>query len=188
LVNEAAHRTATVLFAREEFYNIAATHRKRLELEILKRLQEILDELESGVELLSVNLKDIHPPISIADSFEKVIAGYQEKQRGINDALGYQNKVLPESRGKAVRELETAKSYIIDRKKRAEGSATRFRLSLPRYSQEKQITMSRIYLQTIQEILREKTKIVVEPGSGVPELWMDFESFFPMDWKGGQNK
>lgn len=188
LVNEVAHRIATVLFAQEEFYNIAATHRRRLELEILKRLQEALDELESGVELLSVNLKDIHPPISIADSFERVIAGYQEKQRIINDALGYQNKVLPESRGKAVRELETAKSYIIDRKKRAEGSATRFRLSLPRYSQEKQITMSRIYLQTIQEILREKKKMVVEPGSGVPELWMDFESFFPMDWKGGQNK
>jgi len=188
LVNEVAHRVATVLFAHEAFYNIAATHRRRLELEMLKRLQEDLDDLESGIELLAVNLKDIHPPISIADSFERVIAGYQEKQRIINDALGYQNKVLPESRGKAVRELETARSYSIDRKKRTEGDAARFRLSLPRYSLEKEITMSRIYLQTVQEILRGKTKVVVEPGAGEPELWMDFESFFPMDWKGGQNK
>jgi len=188
LVKEVAHRVATVLFAHETFYNIAATHRKRLELEVLNKLQKNLDELESGIELLAVNLKDIHPPISIADSFERVIAGYQEKQRIINDALGYQNKVLPESRGKAVRELEEAGSYIIDRKKKAEGNATRFILSLPRYKQEKQIAMSRIYLQTIQEILREKTKIVVEPGSGEPELWMDFESFFPMEWKGGKNK
>jgi len=185
LVNEVAHRVAMVLFAKEAFYNIAAMHRKRLELEILNKLQENLNELESGIELLSVNLKDIHPPISIADSFERVIAGYQEKQRIINDALGYQNKVLPESRGKAVRELEAAGSSIIDRKKKAEGNAARFSLSLPRYKQEKQITMSRIYLKTMQEILREKTKIVVEPGSGEPEIWMDFESFFPKDGKGG---
>jgi len=188
LVNEVAHRIATILFAHEAFYNIAATHRRVLEMEIFKRLQETLDELESGVELLSVNLKDIHPPISIADSFERVIAGYQEKQRIINDALGYHNKVLPESRGKSVRELEAARGYIVERTKRTEGNATRFRLSLPRYSQEKQITMSRIYLQTVQEVLREKTKVIVEPGAGVPELWMDFESFFPMDWKGGKNK
>lgn len=186
LLNEVAHRVATVLFANEAFYNIAVTHRKRLELEMLEKLQENLDELKSGIELLAVNLKDIHPPISIADSFERVIAGYQEKQRIINNALGYQNKVLPESRGKAVREQEAAESYIIDRKKKAEGNAARFSLSLPRYKQEKQITMSRIYLKTLQEILRDKTKIVIEPGSGEPEIWMDFESFFPKDGKGGK--
>ena len=188
LLNEIAHRIVTIIFAKEEFYNIAATSRKGLEKEIYTRLQEEMDTLESGIELLAVSLKDIHPPISIADSFERVIAGYQEKQRIINDALGYKNKALPESRGRAVKELEAAKSYIIEREKKAEGNATRFKLSLPKDNREKQITMSRIYLQTMQEILRENKIIVVEPGSGQPELWMDFESIFPMDQKGGNNK
>jgi len=188
LLNEIAHRIVTIIFAKEEFYNIAATSRKGLEKEIYTRLQEEMDTLESGIELLAVSLKDIHPPISIADSFERVIAGHQEKQRIINDALGYKNKALPESRGRAVKELEAAKSYIIEREKKAEGNATRFKLSLPKDNREKQITMSRIYLQTMQEILRENKIIVVEPGSGQPELWMDFESFFPMDQKGGNNK
>jgi len=188
LLNEIAHRIVTIIFAKEEFYNIAATSRKGLEKEIYTRLQEEMDTLESGIELLAVSLKDIHPPISIADSFERVIAGHQEKQRIINDALGYKNKALPESRGRAVKELEAAKSYIIEREKKAEGNATRFKLSLPKDNREKQITMSRIYLQTMQEILRENKTIVVEPGSGQPELWMDFESFFPMDQKGGNNK
>ncbi|MBW1839815.1 MAG: protease modulator HflK [Deltaproteobacteria bacterium] len=155
LLNEIAHRIVTIIFAKEEFYNIAATSRKGLEKEIYTRLQEEMDTLESGIELLAVSLKDIHPPISIADSFERVIAGHQEKQRIINDALGYKNKALPESRGRAVKELEAAKSYIIEREKKAEGNATRFKLSLPKDNREKQITMSRIYLQTMQEILRE---------------------------------
>ena len=188
LLNEIAHRIVTIIFAKEEFYNIAATSRKGLEKEIYTRLQEEMDTLESGIELLAVSLKDIHPPISIADSFERVIAGHQEKQRIINDALGYKNKALPESRGRAVKELEAAKSYIIEREKKAEGNATRFKLSLPKDNRGKQITMSRIYLQTMQEILRENKIIVVEPGSGQPELWMDFESIFPMDQKGGNNK
>ena len=188
LMNEIAYRIVTIIFAKEEFYNIAATSRKGLEKEIYTRLQEEMDTLESGIELLAVSLKDIHPPISIADSFERVIAGHQEKQRIINDALGYKNKALPESRGRAVKELEAAKSYIIEREKKAEGNATRFKLSLPKDNREKQITMSRIYLQTMQEILRENKIIVVEPGSGQPELWMDFESIFPMDQKGGNNK
>ena len=188
LLNEIAHRIVTIIFAKEEFYNIAATGRKGLEKEIYTRLQEEMDTLESGIELLAVSLKDIHPPISIADSFERVIAGHQEKQRIINDALGYKNKALPESRGRAVKELEAAKSYIIEREKKAEGNATRFKLSLPKDNRGKQITMSRIYLQTMQEILRENKIIVVEPGSGQPELWMDFESIFPMDQKGGNSK
>jgi len=140
LLNEIAHRIVTIIFAKEEFYNIAATSRKGLEKEIYTRLQEEMDTLESGIELLAVSLKDIHPPISIADSFERVIAGHQEKQRIINDALGYKNKALPESRGRAVKELEAAKSYIIEREKKAEGNATRFKLSLPKDNREKQIT------------------------------------------------
>jgi len=140
-----------------------------------KRLQQDLDKMKSGVELLSVNFKYVHPPTSIVYSFEEVTAAYQDKQRIINNALEYQNKILPESRGKAAQIVETAKSYITDRQEKAQGDATRFILSLPTSSREKQLTMSRIYLQTIPEILREKTKILIDPKSGEPDVWIDFE-------------
>ncbi|OPX37937.1 MAG: hypothetical protein B1H12_03755 [Desulfobacteraceae bacterium 4484_190.2] len=175
LVNEVAHRVATVLFAQEAFYNIAAMHRGRVGLKMEKRLQQDLDKMKSGVELLSVNFKYVHPPTSIVYSFEEVTAAYQDKQRIINNALEYQNKILPESRGKAAQIVETAKSYITDRQEKAQGDATRFILSLPTSSREKQLTMSRIYLQTIPEILREKTKILIDPKSGEPDVWIDFE-------------
>lgn len=181
LVNEAGHRVATDLFAQEEFYDIASTKRKKLEQDMLTSLQTCLDELESGIEVLTVNFKDIHPPIFVADSFEKVIAGYQEKQKIINDAFGYQNDVLPESRGKAAKELEAARSYITDRKKQAEGKAIRFVMSLPESKQEKEVALSRIHLQTMRTVLKEKRKIVIDPRAGTPEIWTDFESFIPQD-------
>ncbi len=185
LVNEVGHQVATALFVKETFYDIATTHRKRIEEEMLTLLQSSLDKLESGIELLSVNFKDIHPPISVADSFERVIAGYQEKQNIINDALSYKNNIVPESRGKAIKKLETARSYIIDREKRAEGKATRFNLSLPASGIEKEVAMYRIHLQTLKDVLKEKTKIVIDPTAGEPEIWMDFDSFGAIDLNGG---
>ncbi len=185
LINELAHRIATGLFARESYYDIAASHRSSLEQAMLSRLQEALDDLECGVELVSVNFKDIHPPIQVADSFERVIAGYQEKQRIINEALGYANKIEPEGRGKAYKQGEAAEAYIVDRRKRAEGEAARFALSLPGSASEKRVAMTRIYLKAMEDILRDKTKIVVDPKAGAPDLWMDFENIFPESTLGG---
>jgi len=78
--------------------------------------------------------------------------------------------------------------YVLDRKKRAEGSASRFYLSLPTSLQEKRITASRIYLETLQEALQKKEKIIVDPGTGKPEIWMDFGDIFSTNQSGGQNK
>ncbi|MBC2715186.1 MAG: FtsH protease activity modulator HflK [Desulfobacteraceae bacterium] len=176
LINEVGHQVATSLFSQETFYDIATTHRSQLERDMITALQSNLDELECGVEVLAVNFKDIHPPISVADSFERVIAGFQEKKKFINDSLGYRNQVIPDSRGDAEKLLEESRSYIIERTQKAEGEATRFTLSLPETKQEKKVTMTRIYLQTIQNVLKDKKKFVIDPDSGEPEVWMDFDA------------
>jgi len=155
---------------------------------LLYGIQKNLDSMQSGIEILSVNFKDIHPPIEVADSFEKVIAGHQEKQKIINDAMGYKNNLLPETRGKAVQKFEAAKSYIVDRTQQAEGRAARLIMSLPESKKEKQVTMSRLYLQTVQTALKEKKKIVIDPNSGVPEIWMGFKKFSVMDFEGGMQE
>jgi len=179
LADGEAYRIITIVFANKTFYDIATTERGILEQEVMKKLQEALDEGESGIELLAVNFKDIHPPISIADSFELVIAGYQEKRWTINEALGYKNKVLPEARGKAYQETESARGYITDRKDRAEGTGKRFLISLPSSPGEKEVTMSRIYLENVREGLKGKNTILLDPRAGEPDLWIDFEKGVP---------
>lgn len=183
IVNEVAHQIATHVFAQQAFYDIASTNREKLEQDIFLKLQVCLDNFETGIELVSVNFKDIHPPISVADSFERVIAGYQEKQKTINDALGYKYDVVPESRGNAAKEMEAAKAYIKDRIRIAEGTSRKFIMSLPGTKNEKDVMTSRIYLENIKSALKDKRKIVIDPKTGKPDIWMDFEGLVQKDKK-----
>ncbi len=176
LLSEIGHRIAVILFARESFYDIATTDRELLQKEMTRGIQECLDKHQSGIQLVNVNFKDIHPPISIARSFENVIAGFQEKQELINKAIGYANGVIPDSRGKGEKNIQAAAGDTVFRIRVAEGEAKRFNLRLPATDSEKEITMTRIYCETMKETLKHLTKIIVDPQVGTPEIWMNFEN------------
>lgn len=179
LLEGAAYRIVTAQFAQNPFTGIATTRRAVLEDTVREQLQQELDDRGSGLEVLSVNFKDIHPPISVAASFETVIAGIQEKQQIINEARGYRNAVVPESRGRGYAEGEAARGYITERKGRAEGDGARFRLSLPASPEQERVTRTRISLQNLRDNLKGRSLILVDPGAGVPDLWVDFDEFFP---------
>jgi membrane protease subunit HflK len=178
LLDAASHRIATLLFAHQTFYDIASINRDTLNREMFAELQDALADLDTGIELVGVNFKDMHPPISVAGSFEKVVAGYQEKQEAINDATGYQYSTIPNARGKAVKETEAAQGYIVDRVKSAEGEASRFVMSLPVTARQKEVSMGRIRLDAVREALQGKKTIVIDPKTGTSDIWMDFEGFF----------
>ena len=173
-----AFRIFTVLFAQTSFYDIATVDRGIFESTVRDTLQQVLDRSQCGIELLSVNLKDIHPPIAIAYAFEQVIAGLQQKQQIINQARGYRNQMLPQARGNAFAATEGAKGAKARKTGKAQGSAERFRLSLPSTAAERDLTISRIYLRDMGASLKETTTVLVDPKAGRPELWMDFETLF----------
>jgi membrane protease subunit HflK len=171
---EAAHRIATHIFSRQKFYDIASTKRSSLAEEISTGLQLFLDELETGFEIITVNLRDIHPPITVAEAFERVIAGYQDKQKIINDALGYRYNKIPRARGTANEKLETAAGYVVDRVKSAEGAKSRFIMSTPASEADRELATIRIHLGTIREALQDRKKIVIDPKIGITNIWMDY--------------
>lgn len=176
LLNEIGHRAAVSLFARESFYGIATSRRAGLQKKMKQNIQADLDRHGSGIELIGVNFKDMHPPISIAPSFEMVIAGFQEKQELINLAIGYTNSTVPEFRGKAEHQVQTAAGESAMRLSKARGEAKRFTLRLPETPARKEISMSRIYGETMKEALKDKTKIIVDPDVGTPDLWMNVDN------------
>jgi membrane protease subunit HflK len=148
---------------------------------MLTKLQSCLDDLDTGIELVSVSFKDIHPPISVAGAFEEVIAGYQEKQKIINNALGYQYKTIPAARGKAATETQIAEGYIVNRLKTAEGESSRFIMAMPVSEVEKDVSITRLRLETVKEALKNKKTIVIDPKTGTSDIWMDFKGFFQKD-------
>ena len=112
----------------------------------------------------------MHPPEQVADSFKDVVRAREDKERMINEAQGYRNAVIPEARGQAAQIVRVSEGYREEKIKRAEGDAKRFLQQYAEYKKAPDITRKRIYLETMEEILPDINKVVMENkkgGSGV---------------------
>jgi len=127
-------------------------------------MQDILDGYEAGIQIETVNLKDVNPPIPVKPSFNEVNEAKQEKERLINEAWSEYNKAVPAAEGEAERVIRAAEGYAVARVNRAEGDAERFVAVWREYSRARDVTKRRLYLETMSEIFpRIPNKIIVDP-------------------------
>ena len=127
-------------------------------------MQEILDSYETGIQIETVNLKDVNPPSPVKPSFNEVNEAKQEKERLINEAWSEYNKAIPAAEGEAERVIRDAEGYALARVNRAEGDAERFVAVWREYSRARDVTKRRLYLETMSEILPQiPNKIIVDP-------------------------
>lgn len=168
-----ADATISSRFASMSFDDIVGSGRRLLEEHIRDDVQETLDELESGLEVVGVYFKDVHPPIFIADAFERVIAARQDKQKQINVAHGYRNQRLPEVRGEAARSSERAQALVLSRVMRAEGDASRFLARRVTGRRQRAVTERRLHLEAIGDVVTSSKTVVVDPNVGTPTLFLD---------------
>lgn len=173
LLRGVADAGVSTLFASLAFEEIVGAQRGELEGRIRIEVQAVLDELDSGIELIGVYFKDVHPPIFIADAFERVIAARQEKQELINAAYGYHNQRLPEARGEALRTSEKALAYVLTRVRKAEGDADRFAARRVTKPQMRAVTRRRLHLEAVAEVVSATNTVLVDPGAGRPTLLLD---------------
>jgi len=178
LLDSAASRVISNIFSKKAFYEIVTSYRKQFELDTVRLVQNKLDTLNSGLEIINVNMKDVHPPIFISSSFEEVIAAYQKKEELINKALGYKNESMPRARGTQARLLKRAQSYVVDKTKKASGEALRFKMQLEGYEKSQAVMAKKIYFDFMKEALSKNQKIIVDPSSGFPEIWLDSKQLF----------
>jgi len=127
-------------------------------------MQQILDGYEAGIQIETVNLKDVNPPNPVKPSFNEVNEAKQEKERLINEAWSEYNKAVPAAEGEAERVIRAAEGYAVARVNRAEGDAERFVAVWREYSRARDVTKRRLYLETMSEIFpRIPNKIIVDP-------------------------
>ena len=143
----------------------------KAEIQVLAKdqIQGLLDKYKSGLQVVTIQLQDVHPPEQVADSFKDVVRAREDKERMINEAQGYRNAVIPEARGQAAQIVRVAEGYREEKIKKAEGDAKRFLQQYEEYKKAPNITRKRIYLETMDEILPNINKVVMEnqKGSGV---------------------
>ncbi len=130
--------------------------------ETKKALQILLDSYESGILVVAVQLQDVNPPKEVQDAFKDVASAKEDKSKYINQAQGYRNDLIPKARGEAVKMTKEAEGYKIERIKKAEGDVAKFNSILTEYKKGEYITQARLYLETMEEILPNMNKVIVD--------------------------
>ncbi|PIQ96801.1 MAG: FtsH protease activity modulator HflK [Nitrospinae bacterium CG11_big_fil_rev_8_21_14_0_20_56_8] len=135
----------------------------KAEIQVLaqEKIQALMDRYQSGIQVITVQLQDVHPPEQVAGAFKDVVSAREDKERMINEAQGYRNAVIPEARGQAAQIVREAEAYREQTVKRAQGDANRFLAQWEEYKKAPEITRKRIYLETMEEILPHLHKFVM---------------------------
>ena len=139
--------------------------RKEIATEVDELMQALLDEYETGIDIVTVNLQDVNPPVPVQPAFNQVNEARQEKERIINEAWEAYNKAIPRAKGVAEQLVLEAEGYATNRVNRSQGDAERFLSMWREYSKAKDVTKRRLYLEMIGEVMpKVPKKFVIDSG------------------------
>ena len=142
---------------------VLSTRREEIDQLAQHNIQQILDNYQTGIRVVTVKLLDVNPPQEVKAAFNEVNEAKQEKERLINQAWEAYNKVIPKAKGEAEGTISKAEGYSMDKINRAQGDTERFLEVLQEYKKAPQITKKRLYLDTMQEILpKAKQKYIID--------------------------
>ena len=149
--------------------------RARIGIEVRERLQRYLADYGTGIRIAKVNVDDSKPPSQVQAAFDDVIKAREDEERVKNEAQSYANGIVPEARGQAQRQIEEASAYREQVIANAEGEAERFEKLLTEYRKAPEVTRERLYLQAVQDVYTNTSKVMVdvEGGNNVMYLPLD---------------
>ena len=151
------------------------TGRELIAQEVRVRLQNYLDRYSTGLEVLIVNIEDSSPPNQVQEAFDDVIKAREDEVRARNEAETYANGLVPEARGQAQRMLQDAEAYKEQVISEAQGDAARFSLLLTEYQKAPEVTRNRLYLESIQGVMSNSTKVMVDVEGGNNILYLPLD-------------
>ncbi len=125
--------------------------------------QVTLDAYETGLRIVDVQLLESNPPEAVADAFRDVASAREDKQTVVNEALAYQNEVIPAARGAASQTVYAARAYSAQKVEAATGEAARFSAQQVAYAGQPAITYIRLYLEAVEYVLPGVRKFLVDP-------------------------
>jgi membrane protease subunit HflK len=151
-------------------------------------MQSILDKYKVGIEVVGINLQQggVRPPEQVQASFDDVLKAGQERERAKNEAQAYANDVIPRAVGSASRLKEEAEAYKARVVAQAQGDAQRFRSVFAEYQKAPQVTRDRMYLDAMQQIYTNVTKVVVDSKQGSNLLYLPLDKVLQMTSSGGE--
>ena len=165
-VKAAAETAMREVIARSNIQPILTEGRSVIETETQEIIQKILDEYTSGIQITQVQTQKADPPDQVIDAFRDVQAARADMERSKNEAEAYANDVIPRARGEAQKILQAAEAYKKEVVAKAEGEASRFLAIYNEYAKAKQVTQERMFLETMETVLGDINKIIIDKNSG----------------------
>ena len=155
--------------------SVLTTGREQIAIDVRKRLQERLNAYFTGIEVVTVSIRESRPPEAVREAFDDVVKAREDEVTLRNEAETYANEVVPIARGAAKRAIQDAEGYKAKVIAEAEGEATRFDQLLKEYSKAPDVTRKRLYIDAVQSVMSNSTKVMidVEDGNNIMMLPLD---------------
>jgi len=152
--------------------DVQTENRTEIQQAVRDLVQKTLDEYGAGIDVLNVELQAARPPEQVIEAFRDIQRAKADAEKAKNEADAYRNKVLPEAGGQAAKIVEQANAYKERVTAEAEGEAQRFVAVYDEYKVAKNVTRQRIFIETMERVLAEMNKVIVDDAGGgvVPYL------------------
>src|SRR5690606_7102013 len=162
LVRQAAETAMREIVGKRGVDQVLYEEKEQVAKDARERIQQILDRYVIGISVNDVTIQQAQPPEQVQAAFEDANKAAQDRERLINEGLAYANDVIPRARGNAARLREEADGYRQRVIAAAEGDANRFNSVLTEYAKAPEVTRERMYLDTMQQIFANTSKVFVD--------------------------
>ncbi|MHA6821903.1 FtsH protease activity modulator HflK [Ralstonia pseudosolanacearum] len=184
LVTQAAETSVREIVGRNKMDAVLYEGRDAVGRNLAESIQRILSAYKTGIRILSVNVQSVQPPEQVQSAFDDVTKAGQDRERAISEGQAYANDVVPRAKGTAARLGEEAQGYKARVVARAEGDAARFASVQREYAKAPQVTRDRIYLETMQDIYANTTKVLVDQSGNGNLLYLPLDKLIAQSQTG----
>jgi membrane protease subunit HflK len=165
-IRGAMESTLREVVGKSNLDDIITANREAIAASVKVGTQELMDLYRTGLILTNVNIQDANPPEAVKAAFNDAIKAREDKERLQNQAETYANDIVPRARGAAARQIEGAKAHKARVVAEAEGETARFLALLAEYEKAPQVTRERLYLDTMQAVLANTGKVMMDNKGG----------------------
>ena len=180
-LNQATESAIRQSIGRTKMDYVITEGRGQIAIQLKDNIQGIVDSYGTGIHIIKVNIQHARPPEAVKDAFDDVTQAREDEERLKNEAEAYRNEVIPKARGAAARMREEADGYEKQVVARAEGEADRFTRLLTEYSKAPQVTRDRLYIDMMESVLSNSSKVMVDVEGGSNLMYLPLDKLMSRD-------
>lgn len=174
-VTQAAETAMREMVGKNKMDYVLYEGREQVALRAAQIMQMILDRYDTGIAVSKVTLQNVQPPEQVQAAFDDAVKAGQDRERQKNEGQAYANDVIPKARGTASRLMEESNGYKARVVAQAEGDASRFKQVVVEYAKAPEVTRQRMYLDTMQQVLTNNNKVLLDAKAGGNLLYLPLD-------------